>query len=204
MQTDKISLNDQGDGLAEALEAADRFAEYHDLPRRDALHVRLLTEETVGMVKAMTVDFSALFWIEGEKDQCELHLVAHTPMDRGKRKELLSVSSSGRNTAARTLMGKIQELMELGLEGIDDEQPLGSLTYGTWGIEGMETDPGSYTWSLDRYRDSVRKNRFSHDEGAPAWDELEKSVVANLADNIEVGIQKDKVQLTIFKRLSGR
>ncbi len=35
-----------------------------------------------------------------------------------------------------------------------------------------------------------------------AWDELEKSIVANIADEVQVGVQKDSVELVIIKQFA--
>ena len=55
-------------------------------------------------------------------------------------------------------------------------------------------DPIGYSgeWSLVNYR----KTAVS---GTDEWDELEKSVIANLADDVTVGIIKGKVEIAVKK-----
>ena len=36
-------------------------------------------------------------------------------------------------------------------------------------------------------------------ESQEAWDELEKSIVGSLSDDVQIGIKGDKVQMIIFK-----
>ena len=51
-------------------------------------------------------------------------------------------------------------------------------------------------WSLNRYRSAVKEGK------APAenWDELEKSVIARLADDVQIGISGQNVEMVIYKK----
>ena len=59
---------------------------------------------------------------------------------------------------------------------------------------GIEADPLGYTeqWSLSNYRGKVKDNK-------EAWDELEKSIIANMADDVTVGIISGKVEIVVKK-----
>ena len=59
---------------------------------------------------------------------------------------------------------------------------------------GKFTDPIGYTneWSLSAYRENAKSDKT-------AWDELEKSVIANLADDVTVGIIEGKVEIIVIK-----
>ena len=54
MQTDKIMVYSNGTGMEAALKEAEHFAQYQDLDHKSTLRLRLLAEETLGMVKAIT------------------------------------------------------------------------------------------------------------------------------------------------------
>ena len=56
-------------------------------------------------------------------------------------------------------------------------------------------------WSLAKYRQSVDEARASDQDTTEAWDELEKSIVASIADDVRVGVKGDTVELVIEKRL---
>jgi hypothetical protein len=53
----------------------------------------------------------------------------------------------------------------------------------------------SSLWSLDQYRSTARK-----DEQAEDWDELEKSVIASLADDVIVGVRGKRADIIIVKK----
>ena len=53
-----------------------------------------------------------------------------------------------------------------------------------------------YGWSLKAYRDAVEQHRAEESE---KWDELEKSITAKLADDVQVFIRMNAVELVIKK-----
>ena len=48
-------------------------------------------------------------------------------------------------------------------------------------------------WSLNRYKNAAEEN-------GEEWDELEASIIANLADDVIVGIKGSKVDITVKKK----
>ncbi len=51
MKSDVIKLTMAGDGIEDALHAASDSAAYRGLGKKEALHLRLLTEEMLGMLR---------------------------------------------------------------------------------------------------------------------------------------------------------
>ena len=106
-------------------------------------------------------------------------------------------------------MGKIADIIENGLLNYDNVMKLqqeyggGYIDYGTMGISGTVDGIGDspFAWTLDDYRTSL-EYAVGRDEAAKeAWDELEKSIVANLAKNVKVGVHKNVVDMTIICEL---
>ena len=58
-----------------------------------------------------------------------------------------------------------------------------------------------FMWSMIDYRNALKEDIDTNAGSKLAWDELEKSIVASIADDVIVGVQKDKVQLTIVYRM---
>ena len=210
MQTDKIRVASNGSGREQALLEAEKYAQYGGLGKKDALQLRLLTEETLGMVTAIAEDFDADFWIENaETGVCRLHLIANTDMNYAKKKDLVAVSTSGRNEAAKGFMGRIRELIEnvLTYEG-EKLDPLAAriganpayfATMGMCEPDVMATDSMLCLWSLERYREAIAENQESSQTDQDAWDELEKSIVASIADDVRVSVSGSTVELVIEK-----
>ena len=199
MRSDIIHVKSDGTGIEEALTQAERVARYKGLAKKPTIHLRLLTEELMGMVKGMTGVLDAKFWIEDVDNAFQLHLRTDTAMNTKLRRELLSVSTSGSNEAAKGVTGKIRELFEKAMEPADNTL---TAPYCTgWTFTGADNAaPGMITsgvWSFNTYKESVR----SGGEAPEEWDELEKSIVANLADEIKIWIRNGQVELTIFKKI---
>ena len=51
MKTDVIAVSSKGNEIEEALLLADKVAAYKNLSPKGALHLRLLTEEAMGMLQ---------------------------------------------------------------------------------------------------------------------------------------------------------
>ena len=58
-----------------------------------------------------------------------------------------------------------------------------------------------YTWSMQKYQRGLESMKQDNVEPEEAWDELEKSIVANIADDVLVGIKNNTVELIIKKKL---
>ena len=62
---------------------------------------------------------------------------------------------------------------------------------------------GSYEWSMEDYREQLRQYREQNAEGSQeAWDELEKSVMSHVADDVKVSILGRTVEMTIVKKMA--
>lgn len=196
MKSDVILVSNDGSGVREALEQAESVAAYKQLSQKEALHLRLLSEEMLGMLQAMLGTVEARFWIEDKRRFFELHLCADTLMSGEKRRQLLSVTTSGKNAAATGIMGRIREAFAAAMEAENDSSQyfVNDLMLGTGaGHPEMSMMHTPVSWSLLEYRSSVPS-------GTEAWDELEKSIVANLADEVRVYIKGGEVELVIYKK----
>ena len=208
MKSDVISVKSDGSGFEQALAQAEAVAAFRSLPKKTALHLRLLTEEMMAMLREITGETAAEFWIEDKDNTFALHLTASTIISRSKREELLSVSSTGKNAAAKGVLGKLRDIFECAM----DADSMGDLpVYYSHGVI-MSTvmageDPMTYAfnadmamWSMQHFRDVMGEEKDSNPEAEEAWDELEKSVVANRADEVSIGIRGNNVEMIIYKK----
>ncbi len=193
MKTDVILISSEGSNMESALAQAEKIARYKELSPKNTLYLRLLIEETMAMVRAIVGNVSGEFWIEDDQDVYTLHLRVSTLMDEKRKEQLLSASTSGANEATRGFMGKIRAFFE----------PSSSIPMFSSGFSGgAPTMYGSYLWSMEDYREQLRQYRQQNMAGAQeAWDELEKSVVAHVADDVKVSIRGRTVEMTIVKKM---
>ena len=111
MESNRIKIDENGKGREQALAEAAGFCEVLHLDKKTSLRIRLLTEETLGMLSAIAESFDADFWLETTKDgNCQLHLTAYTEMNLKKKEEFLKASPTGKNAAAKGFMSKIADL----------------------------------------------------------------------------------------------
>ena len=208
MKSDVIHVTSGGAGKAEAVKQTEAVSVFKGLSKQDSIHLLLLTEEMLGMMQALTGEREGDFWIEDEGGNFGLHLKVETEMNAEMREKLLSASSSGENIAAKGFMGKIRDIFSRILEPADSSFPLAyeaGLLYAESGelitpvyqaasIARNAPSPLLSVWSLNKYK--------SEAGGAPDenWDELEKSVVANIADEVEIGIAGNTVEMIIYKK----
>lgn len=201
-KSDQLYIDSTEEKASAAIAVVDEFLSLQNLDRKKAIHLRLLAEEAVGMVKAMTGDFEALFWMEQEDGEYKVKLTVKTDMDREKKEELLSLSTSGDNTAAKGVMGKIREIVENSLLDLDSalrqqSQYGGNNGYTYVGMGMLEDAP---VWSLNSYREALEDKSDKDDTDGEAWDELERSIVASLAKDVTIGIKNNLVDMTITAR----
>ena len=114
MKTDEITVDSRGARMETALAQAEKVAVYKGLARKDALSLRLLTEEMLGLMRALTGESEGVFWIEDEDGEYRLHLRVRTRLNADERAQLLSVSSTGKNESAKGLMGRLRDFFDWG------------------------------------------------------------------------------------------
>ena len=204
MRTDVITVSSRGNRMEAALAQAEKVAVYKELTGRNALHLRLLTEEMMGMMRSITGETEGKFWIEDEEGVYQLHLQVNTSMDSEKRDQLLSASSTGRNESARGLMGRLRDFFDR--EADADIASFASPVLLPGAYEQSSTPTLDWEWSMMRYEYALENRMQQNDSAArearEAWDELEKSVVARVADDVKVSIRGRTVEMTILKKLS--
>ena len=194
MKTDVIVVSSRDNRIEETLNQVEKMAAFKGLSPKGALHLRLLTEEMMGMVGSIVGEMEGKFWIEDEEGVYQLHLQAQTDMDAEKRKQLISASTSGTNEASRGLMGKLRSFFEA-----EDDFPV----FYSGAMDPMGDVFGDSAWSMKAYRMQLEQYMHQKRKGAEeAWDELEKSVVAHVADDVKVTIRGRLVELVIVKELA--
>ena len=204
MKSNICKLNADLTCLEAVLAEVEKVTTYNALEDKKALRLRLLAEELCGMLPGLIQNFSGKFWAENDGDDYELHVeLKAEDMNIDLRDELISVSKSGKNTAAKGIMGKIRAVAEtMLLSAFDPTLPAPTdefYDYSGYNMGFGYVDPTlavgtgfSYSWSLFNYKTAVEEKE---DEYA----ELERSIVAKLADDIIVGVRGKNVEIIVKK-----
>ena len=76
MVSNKIALSPEGEGMSLALQEAERVAEEAGLSHDNVLVLRLITEEMLAMLRSVTHNLKAEYWLVWDGTDFELHLSA--------------------------------------------------------------------------------------------------------------------------------
>lgn len=121
-RTDTIKVAAKPDYIADAIKTARKFAEKQRLDEKSASQLELMTEEMIGIMGSIAQSAKAKFWIDGSGMKYRIHLSFPTTVDTGDYKRLMSLSSSGKNEAVKTLSAKIMETMTTGIRTSSSDQ----------------------------------------------------------------------------------
>ena len=203
MKTAEIRITNFDD-CTRALLATEKQGEECGLSMKQKLRLRLLAEELIGFIRSLTGDVDALYWIDRQGSTFILHLKADDIiMNKEVREELLSAATSGKNSAAKGFMGKLRDMVaSVMTPSAQGPSVLSGLSLGMMSTSspvGENAGMSSYIWSLNNYREKVGENAGTGAEFDEASEDLERSIVANLADEVVVSIVGAKVQVDITK-----
>ena len=188
MISESFAVGIHADRMAAINVITQNFAWQNWLDKKSALRLMLLVEETLGMMNAMIERFDGEMWLSYDRGTCEIHLKVTAPsIGKDKKKEILAVSSSGKNVYENGFMQMVGGIIRTLLDNV-----------GT----GAYTDaPDLYdvspVWTLETYR-----AKLSDQPDERAFDDLEKSIVARLADNVIVGVKDNCVRMIIVKKFA--
>ena len=175
MRSDIVTIDNSGKGFARATDQAKKVAVFKGLDGMEAVQLQMLTEEMLSLAHSIAGEVKASFWIEFETAQADLHMTTTAVLDKEKRAELIATSSSRKNEAAKTFLGRIRDKFE----------------------EAMASDPEHFEVPDDIMADlpyGIYDDAY--------WDGYERSILRKLADDIKIGIQRDTVDITVSKRFN--
>lgn len=196
MKSAIITVTSDGQGIIEALSMTERVGAEGGLDKKAVLHLRLLAEELFGMLKGIAGDVEASYWIDAKDNDYELHMKSDVHMSLEMRDQFLSASSTGKNEAAKSFMGKLKVMIaDMLLSAEDAASYPADITY----FSPMDGIVGDYLWSMSHYMEELQRSKGEASAAAEAWDELEKSIVANIADDVKVKIKGNSVEIILNK-----
>lgn len=205
MRTEKRTIQQAQDRADLATRLTEEYAFALGMSKKAKLQLCLLVEEGVGMLWAMSEVVDGSVWIEGDERETRICLEATARLDRDRRKTLLAMASNGKSTAGRGLMATLGAFIVDSLYHMGQSvQWLANETFkngmvGPNGVAAPMSDANMIpVWSLEEYRQNLRASGDADDQAALF--DLERSIVARLADDLIVSLQGKKVNLVIVKR----
>ena len=195
MKSDVMVIGTNQDFTEKALNFTEQYA--GNLPKKAHLRLRLIAEEIMNLFRSITGEMEAEYWIENESNIFTLHLDTETLMFAKKRQELIELSSTKENVAAKGVIGKIREAFELALLP-EDERDAILTRFSMFGFTDPDSMPSATAdvWRMSDYIEAVN-NSEDTETAQEAKDELEKSIIANLAQDVTISIIGDKVSMAV-------
>ena len=181
--------------LATILKESERVAKYAGLNEKQTLQLRLICEELDAMLPNVVDEFDGEFWIEYEEGVCKVNaLIDILELNIEKKEELIKVAKNKKNAAAVGIVAKIRDAIENVF--LDENTQMALSSSGGYCLHAgyFGANAGSPYWSLKNYRANVK------DEDSEEWDELEKSIINNLADDVIVGVKGKQAKIIIEKK----
>ena len=121
-------------------------------------------------------------------------------MNSEKRDSLLAASSTGKNESAKGLMGRLRDFFD---RGADEDIAAAHSSLLLPGVMEQSSLPTlDWEWSMTRYQNALSSQMQTSAAAREAWDELEKSVVAHVADDVRVSIRGRQVEMIIVKKMA--
>ena len=178
MKSKIIALQNSGQGFVDAQKETEQFAlEEAKLSNEQTLHLCLITEEMLSLLRSVTGDLTAEYWLENEDHAITLHLTTKQKLGNTQRIDLIQSTSSGKNEAAKGFLGKLREAFEQAMS-------IGADVDRFYGADG-------YQAGADISDEII---------ATPQWDKYERSVLLSLTDDIKISIQGGVVDLTVLKK----
>lgn len=194
MITTTVKISNSGAGMKEALALTEKIGQENGLDRKAVLHLRLLSEELFGMLRSITGEVESDYWLENDGNKYELHLKTEANLTEEMKKQLYSASTSGKNDAAKGFMGKIKLMLVNAFTSAKENLPYAVMN--TANSYAPSAAANAATWSLSGYKEELKKN---DGEKSEAWDELEKSIVASIANDVRVRVIGKTAEIIIDK-----
>jgi hypothetical protein len=199
MKSNTCQIKSGTKGLAAILNESEKVATYNGLSHKQNLQLRLLCEEIYGMLPNIIEKFEGSLWLEFEDGVCKINVsIKSSEFNYDKKEKLIGIARDKKNAAAVGIVGKIRNAIENFFLNQDSAMAFTAASESFYfPTEYNMSVDYTYLWSLEQYRNSVKK-----EEQAEAWDELEKSVIASVADDVIVGVKGSLADITIVKKFA--
>ena len=178
MKTDVITIDHQGNGFHDAVDAAVKAAEYRRLGSQETTQLQLLANEMVSLLCSVRRDMQAEFWVESDGMNFELHMTTKTFLNKNERYQLLSMASSQKNEITNRFLGKLVDALEQAMAA------------------DAANDYSAVEESFPEY--------LNYHPDDPEWDGYERSVLKQYADHIKIFIHGNKAEMTVQKDFSNK
>jgi len=170
-----LTVGEENETLQAVFSQVESFCKKYRISRKESMYIRMLSEELMAMMKSQTGSFDGKFWIDMKGHTAQIRVQTEAILDDKAKRRLMSVSSTP---------VKSGNMMDM-IRSVYDDYRLG------------RRGSGAGIWSLK----GSQQNAPAASKDADPMANLEKSIIERLADDVQISISENKVQMIIFKRL---
>ena len=169
-----LTLGEENKVLEEVFDRVESFCKKYKISSKESMHIRMLSEEVMGIMKDQNGSFDGQFWIDIKGHTAQIRVETEAMLDDKAKRKLMSVSSTP---------AKPTGVMEM-IRTVYDDYRLGRRSgSGIWSLKGSQQKTPSVTKEADPLAN------------------IEKSIIETLADDVQISISDNKVKMIVFKRL---
>ena len=175
-RTEKYRVNFTGGNEEEVLDGAEYFVSRMGCSKKEVLHIRLLIEEMMELIKTITTQSWITVIISVREKTCIVRAEMSSLLEGEQRSRLQRLGSIGDNAESGSagLISRMRTVVTSLVSSTDSKE--------------------THVWSLKEYIDSVMENdRAAGKEQERAREEIEHSIIARLADDVKVSFNEDSV-----------
>ena len=147
------------------------FCREYNVSRKESMHLNILSEEILELMQSYSAT-DISFDIRLNGTVCEMRLLSKAELDRKAEADLMSISSSGKNIAGKGIITTIRNVFEGYRNG------------------SIRTEK----WTLRNYQTNLRSGDVNAEE-------ISRSIIVKLADDVQIGIRNGMVEMTVYKKL---
>lgn len=186
-------------GRADVLDAVEQTAEICHLTKKEQLQLRLTAEELMCFLAALPGEYEASFWLEQKKGRFELHLTAALLMGKENAKKIVEATEKRNEDEVNGLVTRLSEFFVQNAAFYVRtkllHQRIAVIEMNRCMQEACYSGLGVINWSLGHYREELGATKNSSEA-----QELAHSLLANLADELYLCIQKTSAELIAVKK----
>jgi hypothetical protein len=195
MVSDKFRFSDKSADYGNIPLRMEEYGEFCKLSPPNARLLALLSEEMVGMIRAILPEFDAVIWAENHDKRFELTVDVGAIIKSKDRDNLLKTTGGKNSAYGKGLLGKIGDMIVNWSINLNDN-PAAIMSYSGMDMgSGMAMVNGFEEWSMKAYLDSTREAK----RPAASDDGLERSIIVNLADDCKMSVKSGSVVMTVIK-----
>jgi hypothetical protein len=195
MDSDVWEFNESEPASGVLTGRVERTGLFFQLSDKNARLLRLLSEETISLIRGVLPRFDGEMKVENEGKLYNIKFSIKAMMKSDQRDVLLDVVGGTNSAFGKGIFGKLASVLaERAILANDNANTPGFSTGVILASQGII--PTDYSWAMSSYIPDYEEKHSIQDDG------LEKSIIVNLADDCRIGVKSDFVEIVVTKNFA--